>query len=692
MFPENQFDLFKDFIDERLNKSIKKIQSEGFTTEEVYYSAIDLSLIMQRDISFGLEFPIYEVIKKSDLSINWEKMLSILEYIKICRFGGNKTTVSFVHRRFQEFFFVEGIMKKKTVVSESDYEGILSNTGIRDALVLYCQIGDEDSVQEISNYCLSTIEQNTGQISGVLNMKSAELVNALYFLSEAFANRKKVIMDKLHIIANLRSYLMRNTDYIILMAIVNSISLLNPEDIQKSILDIFRLNNRWLNENIANNCSIIKEIDRQVERSFCRYFERQDYIYLLRNYLNTDFSLSLTENFKYIRRVHQVLPFYITSNTIARLWGVFFIVSPFAKITLDNVFSVLSIARHHFDSNMLIDYIRGMKVAYEKIPRYTEEMTKAAGIKGILGNMIIINVVLYAIFEIYRITYEQQNIDNAQLNIVEESKKSVVSRYFLFRKKNWNTSSYNWKTSLELNLTSRASLLVLLFCMREPYIPIIVFISLFIISFDFYQIYHEIIRVIIDYIAWKSKEEIIQLFIEKIKKIYLIPFRIWTYFRDNIIEIIVSSVKLVIRLLVLFFLMGFIIMGIPYIICLMSGIKTTESNVAIMIVIFWFVALLALIILVGVINSIRVLREYYWIKKQDISKIDRKEFDKIVKKIKSTSNRRYFINDLKIKGVKLEGEWPDGERIITSDDVFNRELAEWDRKENSIEIYHTNGY
>ena len=185
---------------------------------------------------------------------------------------------------------------------------------------------------------------------------------------------------------------------------------------------------------------------------------------------------------------------------------------------------------------------------------------------------------------------------------------------------------------------------------------------------------------------------IIILFIDKIKKIYLVPFYILIFIRDNIIVIIVSSVKLIITLLVFILIMGIFIFGIPYIICLLAGINATEFNdLEVITLIFWSVVLLASIITIGVINIIRIIREYYWIKKQDISKIDRKEFVKIVKKIKSKSNRRYFINDLKIKGVKLEGEWPDGERIVTSDDVFNRELSEWDRKENSIEIYHTNG-
>ena len=94
------------------------------------------------------------------------------------------------------------------------------------------------------------------------------------------------------------------------MAIVNSISLLPEEDIQKTVLKVFGLNNRWLSAAIVNNCQIIKKLNHEEEISFCWYFNNMPLPEIFKSFFSIDFSLSLSDCFSYVRVVHILIPVF----------------------------------------------------------------------------------------------------------------------------------------------------------------------------------------------------------------------------------------------------------------------------------------------------------------------------------------------------------------------------------------------
>lgn len=151
-FPKNQMELYSSFVEERLKKCAGKLESENLTKEDVHNGAKQLAVFMQSSTIYGLECPMCEFAKRYDEKYI-RKVVKLLEYAKICRMGGEEENISFVHRRFQEFFLVENIIEEKYAMGYAEYKNIINNSGMRDALVLYCEVSEEEKAKEIAQYC-----------------------------------------------------------------------------------------------------------------------------------------------------------------------------------------------------------------------------------------------------------------------------------------------------------------------------------------------------------------------------------------------------------------------------------------------------------------------------------------------------------------------------------------------------------
>ncbi|MCH5192418.1 MAG: hypothetical protein J1F11_00550 [Oscillospiraceae bacterium] len=307
VFPKNQMDLYSNFVDGRLNKCAGKIESEDFSKEDVHKAAKRLAAFFQESPKYGLECPIYELYQQSNglFKEYWQKAIKILEYAKICRFGGINGSVSFVHRRFQEFFLVESIMEQHQDIGDDEYNGIINGSGMRDALVLYCEVTNDAKAYEIARYCWDVIKNNISYRNSILNKGSIELVNTLNFMSEAFRNRQNILSDFIKefeqlIIESIND----DTDFVILIAFTNSMVLFDQQNMHDAILKIFSLKNRWLNDLILQNCRLIHKLENRVETRFSTYFFTMKMTTFLKRYKNTHFSLSISKSFRYVKIVH----------------------------------------------------------------------------------------------------------------------------------------------------------------------------------------------------------------------------------------------------------------------------------------------------------------------------------------------------------------------------------------------------
>lgn len=306
-FPQNQMELYLSFVQYRLHRCAEKLEAEHFTEEAIHESAKALAVFMQNSTEYGLECPLCALRGYGQVT-DWRKALRLLEYAKICRFGGENETVSFVHRRFQEFFLVESIIEQEQGIQRADYESIISGSGLRDALVLYCEVAEEEKAREIANFCWETIQRYIGKSKSVWNEGGVELISALHFMAEAFRNRQCIIrgfQGKLEWLV--KKHLNHSTDFVVQMALVDVMVLFRQRQLQKLVQKVFTLNNRLLCDMVVENCRVIRQLNSQVESKFVSYILQMNIRTFWERFWNMRFSLSISKGFRYIRFVHLAL-------------------------------------------------------------------------------------------------------------------------------------------------------------------------------------------------------------------------------------------------------------------------------------------------------------------------------------------------------------------------------------------------
>lgn len=325
IFPENQMELYQNFVLKRFERCLGKLDNEDLTMDEVHNAAKRIATLMQESPACGLECPITALSQMGEDEQYWRKVLKILEYAKICRYGGRDETVSFVHRRFQEFFLVENIIERGRDIEYEEYKDIVNNASMRDALVLYCEVTAEEKAKEIARFCWTIIQQNYTYTKNILEKGSLEFVNVLYFMAEAFRNRKDVIAEfKMEFQQLIDNILSEDSDFVVLLACTNCMVLFEQEYLQEMVLKVFRLKNRWLNDVIVQNCRIFNQLDSPMETQFIYYFGQMNLHTFLGRYRNIHFSLSLSRNFRYIKVVHfMMLALYVSTAITVVLVGIF---------------------------------------------------------------------------------------------------------------------------------------------------------------------------------------------------------------------------------------------------------------------------------------------------------------------------------------------------------------------------------
>lgn len=370
-FPKNQIELYDSFIKERFQKCEERLHTNHIQSEELYSAAEQLaSLIHQAGEQKGFEYSVSTLLQNKN-SYKWDKYIETLKYAKICKLSDDKTTISFVHRRFQEFFLVQHMMHTTQTFTQKDYKDIINNPALRDAFVLYAEVAPENQAREIAEACWEIVKNNIGSIHSIWAKGVIDLVNALYFLTDAFRNRKEAISsfqnDFFVLFDNILDNEIQNrnsqpkttiqvlfsfvsktlcyssVDDIVLQAMVNSFVLFDETMLKNIVLKIFKLHNRWLNDIIMQNFRSIKKLDKDLEKNFVSYFSHFNVIAFIKQFHGIQFSLSTSSGFKFIKRTHFLLYLYYLTIFFN---GIYFICITFctlftASFSVSPLFTIL---------------------------------------------------------------------------------------------------------------------------------------------------------------------------------------------------------------------------------------------------------------------------------------------------------------------------------------------------------------
>lgn len=314
-FPENQSNMYESYMLDTLSDCKSEIAKRSLTDEKVIRASIEIANKMFE--KYGLEAPLDQL--RNDLpTLQVENVVGVLRFGKIGRLGiGNENLFSFAHRRFAEYFEVGKMLSEESLV---DLNSIPNDSQLRDALVLYCEVAEEEQAQEIADFCWQILEETD-------NLQNMRAIHSLRFLSDSFRGRLELLShfrDSLgeFIIAQINS----KNDYISIKVAVEATGILKTPDIDESVLRAFKLNVAPINEASLKSCRNLPSISRTLERSVMDFIDTYQGFSFLKQRKNLQFSLKLSQAFHRVKTFVDLKVWNLWMFLF--VWGVYIILFP----------------------------------------------------------------------------------------------------------------------------------------------------------------------------------------------------------------------------------------------------------------------------------------------------------------------------------------------------------------------------
>ncbi|MCP4402492.1 MAG: NACHT domain-containing protein [bacterium] len=188
--PETQAEMYADYISRCLKKCSTEIKKQNLSIGRILQRAEDIANFMITTPEYGLDVPIEALELKFGEGFITEE-ISILTFARLGRGRSDRSSkkrFSFVHRRFQEYFITQRLLK---VSEELRLEAIPTDSRWRDALVLYCEVTDEEQAKKIAEFCWQEINKIAANDLPTNDPRYLRGIHSLRFLKDAFRARLK---------------------------------------------------------------------------------------------------------------------------------------------------------------------------------------------------------------------------------------------------------------------------------------------------------------------------------------------------------------------------------------------------------------------------------------------------------------------------------------------------------------------
>lgn len=298
--PSGQTDMFDDFVDMRLESCSKKLKKVKLTKKDVIIGACEIANCMF-ECESGLEIPTVILKKKLSHGFWIDNVIDILCCAKICRISeGDEPSVTFVHRRFHEYFLVLHLITHKDF-GESFYTDIENNTRLHDALILYCEIISDEDAEKIAYHCWNIIQKNGNNYNNIRNRNTLYAVNCMLFLKEAFVNRRNCLHGFLNEFQSLiNDTLNMRIDVVCLAKIAECICLFETKQLDLLLLKIIAKKYSWVNEIALKSCVGFCRLNRKIEYCCYAYFSSLKDREFLKKYWNFKFIFSTYKSYRVV--------------------------------------------------------------------------------------------------------------------------------------------------------------------------------------------------------------------------------------------------------------------------------------------------------------------------------------------------------------------------------------------------------
>jgi len=287
--PTTHAELYENYLRQLLDDCEDQMRKKGISKEQIIFFAKKAAASMSKS-SLGWEI---ETQTLRDIDPNAEKYIDILKFARIGRGNtGDESIFSFVHRRFAEYFVAKNMLDNKDTI---DLQAIPKDSQLRDALVIYCEIADDETATKIADFCWEIIVTAN-------DLQRIEVVHALRFLRDAYKGRKDCLKNfNTQLAKYMRQQINYNNNILTIKLIVECVSLLDNDSIEQNILLALLLDNYWITETAFYSCRNIPSLSKEILNRFEEFFNKMPIKNILQSYSDYNFSLSLSEPFINLR-------------------------------------------------------------------------------------------------------------------------------------------------------------------------------------------------------------------------------------------------------------------------------------------------------------------------------------------------------------------------------------------------------
>ncbi|PTP52363.1 hypothetical protein CWO05_14320, partial [Vibrio splendidus] len=289
--PKNRLDMFSVFIDDALDNSSRKLNELSLEKDYILDASKKIAISMFSD--FGLEASVNDL-KQKFPEIQIDKLIECLKFARLIRASSSdEGRVSFVHRRFCEYFVVLDMLDKD---SEIPFQEIPKDSQWRDALVLYCEVADVTKAKEIANNCWSIVKVDNGE--GKL-----EAIHCMRFLRDAFKSRHDCIVN---IQDDIKSFIEKELDSKKPVHwnnfVIELLCLCKSEVIERSVIHTLKIKNPWLCSTAVESCRHLSSISKELKIELGSYLNSKNDLYFIKELVNNLFNFGISEAFSSVKK------------------------------------------------------------------------------------------------------------------------------------------------------------------------------------------------------------------------------------------------------------------------------------------------------------------------------------------------------------------------------------------------------
>ncbi|SCY46191.1 NACHT domain-containing protein [Desulfoluna spongiiphila] len=298
VMPLSQADLFQTYLHDRFSSRgcLAVMRKTGICEDQLIQFCIDVGFHLYDDSKLGLETSKTDLSQKLGLDVT--PYFSILKFALIARVADDQDTVSFVHRRFTEYFISQYFVQNPDGVT---FDVVPKDSSGRDGMIMYCEVAPIDRAIEVSQSCWEEVSRLSSLNPYENEDDYRRTVLSLRFLIQAFRSRPECI-DPFR--EKLSKWIAWHLNGPILTAkhALEATGLLQDEELEVLMVPIIRNNDPWLTETAIRACRHLGIIDVSLRDALLKHLEQSTLSDLILQKDELSFSFTLSQAFKPINR------------------------------------------------------------------------------------------------------------------------------------------------------------------------------------------------------------------------------------------------------------------------------------------------------------------------------------------------------------------------------------------------------